>query len=395
MTKHFTIIAALTLVASVSCSKNELQSVEAPQQEISYQTVVGSHQTKATALSYTYKFYSWAWNHSKELTEPENTLNGIDLTEETGTWSEANAGKVTNYFSENVVSYSPIDKVWRASEKCYWPKNTYLTFYAWTNGTPTPMIYPAAPAPMVGCSNTTGIVINPYDVVLNKNKDFMVAEVKYNQSGNGTGDSYHPESAGGNWWNKGVPTIFHHQLCKFQFAATTDANYSSHCTFYITSIVFKNIYQKASYKQLVENPANTSSWTPIDGLADFNMFTAPESGLYQIEGTSKRGAKAGIAHSLYSFTPMPVDYYYLLPQVLNDEAVIEVKYYAVDKIGDSYFPGEELTVTKKLNEIFTDNWKQEKLYTLTITFTMDEIHWDPATEDWTADTAPSITIPTA
>lgn len=47
---------------------------------------------------------------------------------------------------------------------------------------------------------------------------------------------------------------------------------------------------------------------------------------------------------------------------------------------------------KNTNPTGTDGWKPGKKYTVDLTFSLDEITWDPAVQDWENVTAADITI---
>ena len=85
-----------------------------------------------------------------------------------------------------------------------------------------------------------------------------------------------------------------------------------------------------------------------------------------------------------------------VPQRFDDgTGEIEVVYEIITEVATEKFVTQTVTKTIKLKELFPtkyDNsvpkkvigggWEMGKKYTINLTFTLDEILWDPAVEDW-------------
>lgn len=378
--KKIFILSALALVAFASCTKSQLVPVN-EDQEITFQTAVGSISTKAAANSFPESagFITRVFNHQNTVEVPENKLHGKAV------WT--GAGATEWYIDYANIKYD--DSKWKATEKSYyWPKTSSLTFFAWSDGkSATPVLASANPV----CEDAAvGFKVADYVIASDKNfnTDFMVSEVAYNQTSNTTNHGGSPA------WDNGVPTIFHHQLSSFLFRARTDINYTGICDFYITSIKFKSVVNKGTYTQLVDNPATTSSWVPSEEAGDkqeYNMISVDANNGVDIPGTeSVKGIK--ISETNAALSKLASDFEILLPQALVadsdpndaivDGTVLELKYYAVEEIGSTKV-AKEYTSLVNLKSIYGASWEQEKKYTLDIVIKMDEILWDPAVEAWT------------
>lgn len=335
--KKFFFIAAMVSVALVSCTKNEpAPSVDAPQ-EITFMT---APVTKAINTFETDKvFWSWAF-----LAE---TVWATETTPQLYIGTDANNGAFISY----------ADDVWKEQGKThYWPKdaNSKLTFYSYSINDEDGKTFTSAPT--INCSYAKGIQMTGYDIVANKNIDFMVADAMFDQTANNAADVLNTD---------GVRTLFRHELSNVNFTIKTAAAYANR-TFQLNSITLNDITKTADYKQ---NPSttdtNTGTWTE-NSIDDISIAAPSDSPTFTNSATSFAAPQ-----------------YLFIPQTFTDETVTIV--YTITSTAPA--ATETVTVTKKLSEIFGSSWEHGKKYTCNITITLDEILWDPAEVIWEVVTA--------
>lgn len=342
MNKHIFYIAA-ACAALASCVKNEVR-VNAPDKEITFQTV----STKAgdKAFNKDNRFVSYAYFLAKDKTWDNNHAD-----------AKAYIEKDTIYYH----TASP-KGFWAAGETYYWPKQGSLTFFAWTDGTAAPSVGTGA---TVDCAHDTGIKIENYSVMDNRNKDILVAKIakdkKQNESVTGTGRD----------WDNGVPTVFCHALANVEFKVNKKKDYGNKVTFKVKSITLNNVSTKGTFTQ----GSPTESW-------GWSAQTAPES-LSVFTGEKEVTQTATDPVEFNTLTPSTTDYFIVLPQTFDatSTSALTIGYEIITNYTGTPVT-ETVTETKKLNGIYTSNWESGKKYVLGITLGLNEIYWDPSVEGW-------------
>lgn len=339
------LFGAVAVMVIASCSKNQTIEEWVPQ-EISYETI----STKAaSSFSESSKFYSYAY-----------------FLENGKSW-EANKADAQEYISSQLIEFNSVDKAWRnASTAYYWPKQGSLTFFAWTDNTSAPAVSGNAPT----CT-TDGIQIASYDITSNRNKDLLVADFVKDQTSNTT---QYGE------WQKGVPTVFRHVQSSLAFEAKTAKRYSD-ATFKITGIKLANVETTETYNQKV-NDTDATVWS---------SETSPVKAAELPVASLTTDATYTVTETVQTLKPDDSkDYTIVLPQKFtSDDQTITVTYTITTNYGTSMT--QNCTVTKKLSEVYSNNWEPGKKYTLTLTLSLDEILWAPNVEDWTVGTVSPIT----
>lgn len=344
-------IAAAAVAVLASCTKNEVNPVSVPEQEISYQAVVGP---KTKGLTSTQSSFS---------TENVFVSYGYRLMGSSKNWANNKADAIL-YIDGATIGYQSGDGastgVWRSvgTDRYYWPNNGSVTFFAWSNNkkkddaNATSLV-----AGTVSCAKENGIKVAGYNAQSNKNYDFMVADIAEDKKSNENLYEY-----------TGVPTLFRHKLCQVKYSVKTDVTYTL-TKFQINSLAFNNIYQTADYSQY--NPDNNNDkWTSTGSKA----LSVP-----YYSSTSHTG---DLSTSIYPATNYWTDgindQFYFIPQTFDDDAILEIKY-TIETEGAT---GTQLTKSIKLNELFPDGWVKNKIYTINISLGLKEILWDPAVENW-------------
>lgn len=365
MKKVFLIAAAV--VAFAACSKNEvLPSSSSINNEISFNV---APRTKAltsdqSAFGVDNHFISYAYFLTDDEKWPTNAgsiyINGAEV-------------------SSHVDASATGGRVWKAANSYYWPKSekSSLTFFAWSKNTNECSLAGGA---TVSCDPQKGIAFTGYDVTSNKNVDLLVADVAANKTGNENLYTY-----------SGVPTLFRHKLSYVIFKVKTQKAYAGK-EFALKSIKFVGLGSKASYDQKandgIDPVYNTvGEWAAPTATADQVYFNATTPVVF-----------TDTDFVLETAATASVDQKYYLPQALTTvtpgagvAGSIEVVY--TIKTTEGTAESTE-TVTRYISakSMFADDLKINKKYTCTLTFSLDEITWDPAVQDWDPVTAADITI---
>lgn len=364
MKKVFLIAAAV--VAFAACSKNEVLPSSSINNEISFNV---APRTKAltpdqSAFGVDNHFISYAYFLTDDKKWPTNAgsiyINGAEV-------------------SSHVDASATGGRVWKADNSYYWPKSekSSLTFFAWSKNTGECSLAGGA---TVSCDPQKGIAFTGYDVTSNKNVDLLVADVAANKHGNENLYTY-----------SGVPTLFRHKLSYVIFKVKTQKAYVGK-EFALKSIKFVGLGSKASYDQ----KANDGTDPVYNTVGEWATPTATADQVYFNATTPVVFTDADFV--LETAATASVDQKYYLPQALTAvtpgagvAGSIEVVY--TIKTTEGTAESTE-TVTRYISakSMFADDLKINKKYTCTLTFSLDEITWDPAVQDWENVTAADITI---
>lgn len=364
MKKVFLIAAAV--VALAACSKNEVLPSSSINNEISFNV---APRTKAltsdqSAFGVNNHFISYAYFLTDDKKWPTNAgsiyINGAEV-------------------SSHVDASATGGRVWKADNSYYWPKSekSSLTFFAWSKNTGECSLAGGA---TVSCDPQKGIAFTGYDVTSNKNVDLLVADVAANKHGNENLYTY-----------SGVPTLFRHKLSYVIFKVKTQKAYVGK-EFALKSIKFVGLGSKASYDQKANDGTDpvyntVGEWATPDATADQVYFNATTPVVF-----------TDADFVLETAATASVDQKYYLPQALTAvtpgagvAGSIEVVY-TIKTTEGTAVSTETVTRYISAKSMFADDLKINKKYTCTLTFSLDEITWDPAVQDWENVAAADITI---
>ena len=377
MNKIIWISAAVLSVAA--CAKNEVIPVNSGEnQEITFNVAPKTKadpepepKPKKEAFSTNNVFASWAYYLPEGKTWDANYAvyksKSVDQN-----WKPEEDEDYTvpqEYISGAEIAYrektkGSTEKVWKAEKTYYWPKNGSLTFFAYSLNKGDLSL--TGGDSHLGCDVSTGIA-GAIDLNVNPNTDFLVAEIAKDQTSNVQ-----------THFTNGVPTLFKHRLSSVAFAIKTGADYTNK-QFKLTNITFHNLSHYGTYGQLP-----TESFKPSQTKYDPVFTSASQDMTTDFVGVTG------------------VDKYIFIPQTFADDATIDVVYTITTKVPESDDVVETVTKTIKLKELFPtkyDNsdpqkvigggWEMGKKYTIKLTFTLKEILWDPAVQDWEPVTAPA------
>lgn len=334
--------------ALAACSKNEVvPATVAGDAEITWLTAPKSKAIAAgdprTDFSHDNVFASYAYS----LTEGKK-------------WNTDYAD-ASLYINNTLVSFKSDDDAWKSADVYYWPKSGSLTFFAWSINDANLDAYKNA----VSCTQEDGIKAN-LDVVANKNVDFMVADMQADKSQNAE-----------TYAHNGVPTLFRHKFSYVVFNVKTVKDYSPTKTFTLNSIKFTGLDSKGTYSQLSDGTVN-EKMESSEAVDQTYMQTGAQT--------------IGYNDDEYK-TVSSVDQYLYMPQVFADGAGknVEITYTVTTKVSDTVNHMETVTRRVPVNELF-EKWEMGKKYTFNLRFSLDEILWDPAVENWVEEETAGLLI---
>lgn len=368
---------AAAAVALAACAKNEVIPVNSGEnQEITFNV---APKTKADPDGHRHqefgkgnKFASWAY-----YLGPNKT------------WKDNSADAQVYISNATIANNTNTGGKWKCEDNTfYWPKDGgSLTFFAYSLNKST-LEFDGAKKSSVGCEPNSGVWAH-IDLSVDKNVDFLVADPAKDKKSN---------VDEGKHFVDGVPTLFRHKLSYVIFNVETDKDYSSAGKmFTLKSIKFKNVSYEGQYRDVAsKSPVISAGFTP--GAKGVMNYTSGSAG-QEIKLTNK--GISSIENSLY------------LPQsfeqgsVAANHAYIEVIYTITTTVAYTTHDGKPSTkevVEEVTKNIFLypatgtpmfEKWEMGKKYTINLTFTLDEILWDPAVQDWEdvnigTDTAPII-----
>ena len=362
---------AAAAVALAACAKNEVIPVNSGEnQEITFNV---APKTKGTVPSDDPRYFN----------ESNHFVSYAYFRKNDNKWP-GTAGEI--YINAAEISFN-VDK-WKAASTYYWPKSdkSSLTFFAWSTNSPSITLTDAT----VSCDSKSGISVSGYDVIKNKNVDLLVADVAANKTANE--DLYS---------HNGVPTLFRHKLSYLIFKVKTAADYTSAGKeFALKSIKILGVDSKGTYSQNATATNSDGSYNTVGSWEVADSKTAQT--YFDVTAPVVFGAADIILESDNNFKGSVVQKYYL-PQTITaitgdpsplTDYTIEVVY--TIKTTETNPATTASTVTTetvkkyiKAREIYGENWEINKKYTCTLTFSLNEILWDPAVEDWTTGTVSS------
>ena len=376
MNKIIWISAAVLSVAA--CAKNEVIPVNSGEnQEITFNVAPKTKADDAHKHKEFEKdkvFASWAYylpegktwdaNSGENYVEPKEYISGAKISNNERTGNK-----------------------WKCEGKSYyWPKDGgSLTFFAYSLNKgnldfKTVINNEGANVnrSSVFCHSNSGIYAH-IDLSVDKNVDFLVADPAMDKKSN---------VDEGKHFVDGVPTLFHHKLSYIIFNVKTEDYSAAGKTLTLKSIKFNNVSYEGDYRDIAsKSPAISAGFTSgAKGAVNYTSGST-ESPFSQVIKSTNSGIS-------------PIDNSLYIPQTFakgsnaNENAYIEVKYTITTTVAFTTPEGQPSTkevVEEVTKNIFLnpatgtpmfDKWEMGKKYTINLTFTLDEILWDPAVEDW-------------
>ena len=283
------------------------------------------------------------------------------------TW-EADNAEAQPYIVGSTISY--VGNVWKDAETTYyWPKDGgSLTFFAYSyNKKDMNVTGGDTNFTCVWYADGIGGINGHIDVLANKNVDFLVADIAKDKTANET-----------TYAHSGVPTLFRHRLSWVNVYAKLAQDYDNK-KFTINSIKFQKIHHYATYNQIPESMAT-------GGTADLDDQVYAENAGFVVNS----GELVKVAPVIKGGTTDEEGQYIYIPQIFGDDSYIEVRYTIETTVGNGVVT-ENCVKKVPVKNLFAQ-WEMGHRYTLNITFTLNEITWDPAVSEWIDDNSGSLTI---
>ena len=349
---------AAAAVALAACAKNEVIPVNSGEnQEITFNV---APKTKADPQTFNTGnvFASWAYYLPKDKTWDAN-------------WKEAVEYIGTEHVG-STISY--VGNVWKDANTTYaWPHEGSLTFFAYSLNSNKLTDPSVAGGSFLYCekfdAGTDNTKVDQYgitgtiDLDANKNVDFLVADIAFDKTANESKYNFN-----------GVPTLFRHRLSKVKFAIKKKFDYPN-TTITLNSITFNHLNHAMHYAQFQKDKVTGKFQEVVvpSGTRTSQVYTASD---VVVTSTTDHVAIADNEEVRYIYVPQ------VFKGVTGEDkiATIDVEYTVVQIIGTTTIT-KKYTKTLKVMDIF-DSWEMGKKYTIKLTFTLDEILWAPAVEDW-------------
>ena len=351
--KKIALIAAMSLAALVSCTKNETAPSVTDQQEITFASPIMSPATKAATeiadnFPTTKDFAVFAHYYESGYT----TLTGG-----------------IQYMNNVKVTYGNTPGThgsWGSNPAYYWPKVGSLTFAAYAPYMATGATYDA-----------TGIHFSDYQIAdLAENQvDLLFSERAYDQT---SADQTDP-----NPYYYGVQINFLHALSSIKFKVAMDPTLAASTldyVFVVTKIDVLNAYSKGNFNQnLIDGPNNktpdaaSGDWTDYQTEADYVAYNN-DTGITLTDNNVKETVTGDNATNLI-----------LLPQKMkheSDEVKVRVTYKMRHKEMED---GQYINTVSEVSlnsSASVKEWLRGKRYVYTLTLGLEEIRFAPKVEPW-------------
>lgn len=376
-------IAAMAAMVLAGCTKDE-SFVE--QQEIGFQPLAyKASQTKANVI--TDAFYG--------TDAPSFGLFAYQLADDLNFTDDIDQAKL--YIDEKEVSYSITDGNWRTNPKSFWPLQGSLTFIAYSpyseNGKASHAIDKS------GATAKSVLTIAGFQAGTTGQKDLMWSKLSKDKTSNGTVNNY-PEDTPA---YAGVPILFNHALCRIKITAKTAEDYSDFATYNLKKIQVVGLKDNATLTvtddaAVWSDPiANLGTENTVDNATKYVFdFFAPASETEYIELNSMNSKLVNYdneekdAQGAYREIGLLA-----IPQSL-DGVTLEVTYTMTVDPDDSGSSPEVVTETTKVVTLSTNalpKLEQNKVYTLNLSISADEILYSPDVVAWDETGSGDYTVP--
>ena len=351
--KKIALIAAMSLAALVSCTKNEPAPSVTDQQEITFASPVMSPATKAATeiadhFPITKDFAVFAHYYENIYT---NLASGVQ------------------YMDNVKVTYGATPGTngsWGSNPAYYWPKGGSLTFAAY------------APYMADGATyDATGIHFSDYKIAdsAENQVDLLFSERAYDQTSADQTDT--------NPYYYGVQINFLHALSSIKFNVemkSTLASSALEYEFVVTNIKVLNAYSQGDFNQKLTDgndnetpPAASGDWTDYQTKTDYVAYNH-DTGISLTDNNVKETVTGDNATNLI-----------LLPQKMKHESA-EVKVQVTYKMRHKEMKaGAYINTVSEVSlnsSTSVKEWLRGKRYVYTLTLGLEEIRFAPNVEPW-------------
>ena len=358
--KKIALIAAMSLAALVSCTKNEPAPSVTDQQEITFASPVVGVSTKVPTYGLlsgdyptTQTFNVWAWYSEEATYDGNGTKYMTDV-------------KVA-YDSKNFNDAETENGAWAPTPTYYWPKNGKLTFDAYS---PTELNTQAT----VACTALAGLTIGDYTVPTTLEQQI---DVLYS---NRAADKVSTSFTTGTTY-EGVDIVFNHALAAVAFTIKQSEAYPAG-TIKVKDIVIKAL-SNGNFAHNITYPAGTvavaPAWSDQKTPAEYKALACADyaGSIQPVDAEGAVGATVLV-----------------LPQDFSDEndVTITVNYYIKNQNEAELPQKAEFHLKDAANQlgkyqsdqssVTVDEWEMGKKYTYNLTIGLDDIFFAPTITEW-------------
>lgn len=357
--KKIALLAAMSLAALVSCTKNETAPSVTDQQEITFASPVVGVSTKAPKYGLlsgdyptTQTFNVWAWYSEEDTYDGNGVKYMTDVTVE--------------YDSKNFNDSEDENGAWAPTPTYYWPKNGKLTFDAYS---PTELRTLAE----VKCDASKGLTIEDYNVptILENQIDVLYS----NRAADKVSTDFTPGTT-----YEGVDIVFNHALAAVDFTIKQSEDYPAG-TIKVQDIVI-NALSNGNFAHNITYPAGTvavaPAWDDQNTPAEYKAL-ACTGYANSLQPSNAEGAAGATV--------------LVLPQDFSDEndVTITVNYFIKNQNEDA-LPQKAVFHLKDVanqsgkdqadQNVTVNKWEMGKKYTYNLTIGLDDIFFAPTITEW-------------
>lgn len=363
-------LAAVAAMVLAGCTKDE-SFVE--QQEIGFQPLAyKASQTKANVII----------GATYGTKDPEFGLFAYQLAD--GKTFDADKDEAKLYIDNKRVHYDSGN--WRTDPKSFWPLQGSLTFIAYSPYSVKAKVTHAI-MDVVDANQSTVkasvLKITNFEAGTTNQKDLMWSNLSKDKTSNGEINDVIQGEIEQEY--NGVPILFNHALCRIKIAAKTAEDYSGFATYKIKKIEVANLKDNATLT--VTDGKATWTWS------DPTTALGTASGRDMVFDFFAPDAEANYV-TLNSTTASAVNYkseeaagngLLAIPQTLDANVKLLVTYtMTVDPDGTGSAPAVVTEITKPVTlNTQLASLEQNKVYTLNLSISANEILYSPDVIDWT------------
>lgn len=357
--KKIALIAAMSLAALVSCTKNEPAPSVSEQQEITFASPVVGVSTKVPTYGLlsgdyptTQTFNVWAWYSEKD------TYDGVGVQYMTDV--------IVKYYDQDFNNLETENGAWAPTPTYYWPKNGKLTFDAYS---PTELITKAT----VACTASAGLTIDNYTVPTTLEQQI---DVLYSDR---AADKVSTSFTSGTTY-EGVDIVFNHALAAVAFTIKQSEAYPAG-TIKVKDIVI-NALSNGNFAHNITYPAGTAAvapaWTGQQTSAEYKALACAdyENSVQPVHLEGAAGATVLVLPQAFSDdNDVKITVSYYIKNQNEAELLQKAVFHLKDVENQSGKNQEDQNVT--VNE-----WEMGKKYTYNLTIGLDDIFFAPRITEW-------------
>lgn len=363
-------IAAMAAMVLAGCTKDE-SIVE--QQEIGFQPLAyKASQTKANVIT----------GATYGTDAPSFGLFAYQLADDLNFTDDIDQAKL--YIDEKEVSYSTTDGNWRTNPKSFWPLQGSLTFIAYSPYSEKDKVTHAI-IDVVDANQSpikaSVLTINGFQAGTERQKDLMWSKLSKDKTSNGKINDVIQGEIKQEY--NGVPILFNHALCRIKITAKTTADYSDFATYKIKKIEVANLEDNATLTVTDDKATWSDPTTALGTASDRDMvfdFFAPDAEANYVTLNSTTASAVN-----YKGEEAAGNGLLAIPQTLDANVKLLVTYtMTVDPDGAGIAPAVVTEITKPVTlNTQLASLEQNKVYTLNLSISANEILYSPDVIDWT------------